>query len=108
MVRADREHVTAALEELIANAHHAGDAHPKIVVRREGRCGTIEVHDRGGGLQLDPERAFDPYVTTRPDGTGLGLATIRALIRANGGDVTLTPREGGGAVAAIHLPAVSA
>ena len=108
LVRADREHVTAALEELIANARNAGDPDPKIVVRRVGRHGLIEVHDRGTGLQLDPARAFDPYVTTRPDGTGLGLPTIRALIRANGGDVTLTHREGGGAVAAIHLPAVSA
>jgi len=108
MVRADREHVTAALEELIANAVYAGDPHPAIVVRRVGRLGTLEVHDRGSGLQIDVARAFDPYVTTRPDGTGLGLPTIRALIRANGGDVTLTPRAGGGAVAAIHLPAVDA
>jgi signal transduction histidine kinase len=108
MVRADREHVTAALEELIANARNAGDPDPKIVVRRMGRYGTIEVHDRGTGLQIEVARAFDPYMTTRPDGTGLGLPTIRALIRANGGDVTLNSREGGGAVAAILLPAVSA
>ena len=108
MVRADREHVTAALEELLANARNAGDPAPKIVVRRTGHVGTIEVHDRGTGLTIDVARAFDPYVTTRPDGTGLGLPTIRALIRANGGDVTLNPRQGGGTVAAIHLPAVSA
>lgn len=105
IVRADREHVTAALEELVANAHHAGDDRPQLLVRRQGRHGIVEVRDRGTGLELDPARAFDPYVTTRPDGTGLGLPTIRALIRANGGDVTLTRREGGGCIAAIVLPA---
>jgi signal transduction histidine kinase len=107
VVKADREHVTAAIEELVANAHHAGEGHPRIVVKRQGRSAVIEVRDRGAGLQLDASRAFDPYVTTRPDGTGLGLPTIRALIRANGGDVTLASREGGGCVATVELPAVS-
>jgi signal transduction histidine kinase len=66
---------------------------------------VVEVRDRGRGLAIDAERAFDPYVTTRPEGTGLGLATVRALARANGGDITLAARKGGGCVARLALPA---
>ncbi|HQR68071.1 MAG TPA: ATP-binding protein, partial [Thermoanaerobaculia bacterium] len=51
------------------------------------------------------ERAFGPYVTARPGGTGLGLPIVRALARAAGGDVTLAAREGGGCVARLALPA---
>lgn len=106
-VRADREHVVAAIEELVANARAAGPGEPEVVVSRRGARGVVEVRDRGGGLQIDAERAFEPYVTTRAAGTGLGLAIVRALIRANGGDVVLRDREGGGCVATITLPAVS-
>ncbi|MGZ8869180.1 MAG: ATP-binding protein, partial [Thermoanaerobaculia bacterium] len=62
------------------------------------------IRDRGPGLQIAADKAFDPYVTTRPDGAGLGLPTIAALIQANGGTVSLQNREGGGAVATITLP----
>lgn len=108
MVSADREHLTSAIEELIANARAAGDPDPRIVVTRRGRSGVIEVLDRGPGLQIAPERAFEPYVTTRPTGTGLGLAVVRGLIGANGGEVSIANRDGGGCVATITLPAVSA
>jgi signal transduction histidine kinase len=107
-VRADREHVTSAIEELVANARALDAEHePEVVISRRGRHGVIEVRDRGPGLQVDAARAFEPYVTTRANGTGLGLAAVRGLIRANGGDITLANREGGGCVATIILPAVS-
>lgn len=104
--RADREHVMAAVEELVANAVHAGDARPEVAVRQAGRTAVVEVRDRGTGLQIESGRAFEPYVTTRADGTGLGLPTVRALIRANGGDIALSARAGGGCVATLTLPAV--
>jgi signal transduction histidine kinase len=106
-VRADREHVTSAIEELVANARAFDAREPEITVSRRGRHGIVEVRDRGPGLEIDAERAFEPYVTTRPNGTGLGLPAIRSLMRANGGDVTLGDREGGGCVATIVLPAVT-
>jgi len=108
LARADREHVTSAIEELVANARAFDDSAPDVVVSRRGRHALIEVFDRGAGLQIDADRAFEPYVTTRANGTGLGLPAIRALIRANGGDVTLADRDGGGCVATIILPAVAA
>jgi signal transduction histidine kinase len=103
-VQADREHVIAAIEELLTNARAFDDHRPEIGLLRRGRNAVIEIRDRGPGLQIAPDKAFDPYVTTRPDGAGLGLPTIAALIQANGGTVALQNREGGGAVATITLP----
>lgn len=108
-VHADREHVTSAIEELVANARAIdGEREPEVVVSRRGRQAVVEVRDRGPGLQIEAVRAFEPYVTTRANGTGLGLPAVRSLIRANGGDITIANREGGGCLASIILPAVSA
>lgn len=101
----DAGHAREILEELIANARvHDATGEVRLAVRREGERSLAEVLDRGPGLSVDPEKAFDPYVTTRPGGTGLGLPIVRALARAAGGDVTLAAREGGGCVARLVLP----
>jgi len=103
---ADEEHVESVVEELLANARAFDpEGELDVEVRRAGRQAVVEVSDRGPGLAVEPERAFDPYVTTRPEGTGLGLAIVRALARASGGDVTLAPRRGGGTVARLSVPA---
>jgi len=102
----DPGHAQEILEELVANARaHDASGDVRLAVRAEGGRSVVEVLDRGAGLSVDPERAFDPYVTTRPGGSGLGLPTVRALARASGGDVTLAPREGGGCAARLVLRA---
>ena len=105
MALGDRGHALEIAEELIANAraHDASGEITLAVLRRAGRS-LLEVLDRGPGLAVDAEKAFDPYVTTRPGGTGLGLPLVRTLARASGGDVTLAAREGGGCVARLSLP----
>ncbi|MEW6366867.1 MAG: HAMP domain-containing sensor histidine kinase [Acidobacteriota bacterium] len=103
---ADREHAEGILEELVANARAFDpDGVIEIALRGGGVRVIAEVGDRGPGLSIDSERAFDPYVTTRPEGTGLGLAIVRALARANRGDVSLRARAGGGSTARLSLPA---
>jgi signal transduction histidine kinase len=105
MAVGDRGHALEIVEELIANARaHDASGEITLAVRAEGGRALLEVCDRGSGLAVDPEGAFDPYVTTRPGGTGLGLPLVRALARASGGDVTLTARGGGGCVARLSLP----
>ncbi len=102
---ADRDHVESILEELLANARAADPGGTlEVAVRREGRRAVTEVMDRGAGLSVPAERAFEPYVTTRPEGTGLGLAIVGALAAANGGTVALAARPGGGCVARLELP----
>lgn len=102
---ADRSHVADVLDELLANARaHDPAGEIEIAVGTGGGALWAEVRDRGPGLSVEAARAFDPYVTSRPGGTGLGLPTVRALARTNGGDVTLEPRAGGGAAARLSLP----
>ena len=68
----------------------------------------IAVVDRGPGPGAAPERHFEPYVTARADGTGLGLPIARTLAEANGGSLTLHEAPGGGCEAVLLLPASGA
>jgi nitrogen fixation/metabolism regulation signal transduction histidine kinase len=65
----------------------------------------LRIADSGGGF---PEgiiqRAFEPYVTTKPRGTGLGLAIVKKIIDEHHGTIELANRAGGGAEVTIVLP----
>lgn len=65
----------------------------------------VRIADRGPGIRpSDRERIFQPYVTTKKDGTGLGLALVRQTIEAHGGKVMVEENPGGGAVFVFRLP----
>ena len=74
-----------------------------VVVAPDGRGARISVMDRGPGV-TDVERAFVAGHTTKEKGSGLGLTVSRLVARQHGGEVTLAPRDGGGAVATLQLP----
>ena len=104
-VLCDREQLEAMVEELLANARALDpEGEIEVGVAVAGGRAVVEVRDRGPGLAMSTDEAFSPYVTTRPDGTGLGLAIVRSLAAANGGQVSLAARSGGGCVAALVLP----
>lgn len=66
---------------------------------------TIRITDNGVGLPADRTRLFEPYVTMKPQGTGLGLPIVKKIIEEHGGSLALTDApEGGGAMAEIRLP----
>jgi two-component system sensor histidine kinase MprB len=75
--------------------------------------GTVEVADRGPGVApAERERVFDRFyratsVRTLP-GSGLGLSIVAQIATLHGGTVSLDPREGGGTVARLVLPATRA
>lgn len=72
----------------------------------DGRHVRIEVGDDGHGIDVEhANRLFDPYFTTRREagGNGLGLAIVRRIVEAQGGDVRAMPRERG-ALFVVLLP----
>lgn len=104
-VRADARKLKQVVINLVQNAFDVtspGGA-VDVVVGPHGRGARISVMDRGPGVK-DPDRAFEPGVTSKDTGSGLGLTIARLLARQHGGDVRLSAREGGGTVAELTLP----
>jgi PAS domain S-box-containing protein len=66
----------------------------------------ISVSDSGIGLPVDQaERIFDAFVTTKPQGTGMGLSISRRIIESHGGRLSASPNAGRGAIFQFTLPA---
>ncbi|MBO6885303.1 MAG: two-component sensor histidine kinase, partial [Marivita sp.] len=111
-VRAEirRTAMRRALRNLMENAQRYG-AGARATVRETARAAEILIEDEGPGIPEDDlEKVFDPFTrleTSRSretGGIGLGLPIARSILRAHGGDVTLTNRTSGGLRATIHLP----
>jgi signal transduction histidine kinase len=65
----------------------------------------VEVRDTGVGIdQADLPKLFEPFFTTRPSGTGLGLSTSQALVRQHGGAISVESELGKGTVVTILIP----
>ncbi len=109
-VAGNRDAIKGALSNLIDNARQAcdPDARIELGVERSGDRVCLTVTDNGHGI--DPKiraRLFEPFFTTRPQGTGLGLAVVRAVAKAHGGEV-LVDSGPTGSTFALCLPAVGA
>lgn len=110
-ILAQPQAIRRCVANLLENARRYGGTDIDLRVRDEGDNVEIRVEDRGPGIPAaDIERVFEPYVRLEASrarhtgGTGLGLAIARAIARANGGDITLEPRIGGGLAAVLRLP----
>jgi nitrogen fixation/metabolism regulation signal transduction histidine kinase len=104
---ADPVLLSRALSNLLLNAREAGgDSDPiEMLVRTDATYVTFEVLDRGSGIPEELKgRLFEPYVSTKRRGSGLGLSLIRDIARQHHGDVALDNRPGGGARAVLILP----
>lgn len=108
-LRADSDLIEQALINLLKNALEAVRGRPGAAVRlgvavAEGHV-VLTVEDNGPGLpQGDPERAFVPFFTTKPGGSGVGLTLARQIAVAHGGRLEHTERPGGGAVFRLWIP----
>jgi signal transduction histidine kinase len=102
----DAEAMRRALINLLRNAIQASPPGGRVeIVVDDGEEAIIRIKDQGPGI--DPALAgqvFDPFVTGRPSGTGLGLALVRRVIEEHEGTVSLESLPYGGAEALIRLP----
>jgi signal transduction histidine kinase len=76
-----------------------------VSITQEGRSLRIGIQDQGSGVQEElREKLFDPFVSGREGGTGLGLALSRSLAQAHGGDLTLESSSSEGSEFRLTLP----
>jgi signal transduction histidine kinase len=107
-VMLDRGRFKQALLNVLVNASEAMPAGGSVTVVSEfdGADGVrVDICDTGAGV--DPavlNRVFDPFVSTKPDGVGLGLVNVKAVVEGHGGRIRLEPREPTGTCASITLP----
>jgi signal transduction histidine kinase len=104
------EPLRRAFANLLRNAAEAMRGHGAIdvAVTRDGRGGgvVVTIADHGPGIPDDlRQRVFEPYFTTKQDGTGLGLALVRQTVEAHSGTITVGETPGGGATFSIVLSA---
>jgi signal transduction histidine kinase len=96
-----------AFANLLRNAAEAmgGRGAIDVTVAGDGSGIAVTIADHGPGIPDDlHQRVFEPYFTTKTDGTGLGLALVRQTLEAHRGTIALTATPGGGATFAIVFP----
>jgi PAS domain S-box-containing protein len=109
LVDLDRIGIQQVLMNLIRNALEAmdGRAAPELTLSTRSTPESVEVSVADTGPGLDPsvrERLFQPFVTTKGAGMGIGLSICRKIIEAHGGRLWAENRTGGGAIFRFALP----
>jgi two-component system sensor histidine kinase FlrB len=107
-VRGDLAALTTAVQSLVVNAIdvvRGESADITLSVRIEDEWVCLVVADKGPGIESDlHEKIFEPFYTSRAQGTGLGLAVTRAVVQAHHGKVTLISTLGVGSEFCLWLP----
>lgn len=108
----DPEQLKEVLVNLLSNSMEALDGPGQVYIAESegfiepmGRVAIISVADSGPGVpEQERERVFEPFHTTKEEGTGLGLPIARRIVTEHGGTLSLTQAKGGGAKFTITLP----
>jgi signal transduction histidine kinase len=116
LANVDREAVSRAIRNLLDNAvkYSPDSRHIEVTVTHETERVAIAVRDHGLGIPAGEQRAiFDRFVrgaestSRRIQGTGIGLAMVREIVRAHGGQVQVRSQPGEGSVFTMTIPEVS-
>jgi len=103
-----------ATQVILALLHNAVEATPpggriRLGAQADGEQVALRVSDSGPGIPADlRDKVFEPFFSTRADGTGLGLAVARQIAEAHGGSLRAGTPAGGGAEFTLRLPVAAA
>src|SRR5881392_2050343 len=109
LLRLDRGQMKQAFYNVIKNSLEAMKRHGTLRIRtdRDDTHVIVTFVDTGGGMSTENlSRAFEPYFTTKPSGTGLGLLIVRGIVREHGGELSIESTQGKGLTLTIRLPYV--
>lgn len=110
----DKVQIQQVLVNLMRNAAEAMEETPRreLTITTEAIQDAqveITVADTGPGIPDEvAQRLFQPFVTTKSGGMGIGLAISRSIVEAHGGQLTMTPNKDGGTIFQFRLPAAPA
>jgi PAS domain S-box-containing protein len=115
-VEVDGGQINQVLNNLLINAVQAMPVGGTVTVSARNENGEnetdcfvrISIRDTGSGIPADIlPRIFDPYFSTKSEGTGLGLASVYSIIARHGGSITVSSEPGCGTEFKLRLPAVT-
>ena len=107
-MNADAEQLRKVLLNLVLNAFdavgHNGSVTMEVSPQSNGEA-LLQVADTGPGIpESIRERLFEPFVSSKESGTGLGLTICRRIVEQHGGTIDAANRPEGGAMFSIRLP----
>ncbi|MDD2337063.1 MAG: PAS domain S-box protein [Geobacteraceae bacterium] len=120
-IEADSGQINQALHNVLINAIQAMPGGGKVTISAgnvtfdadnacllsAGHYIRISIEDCGCGIPLEYlDKIFDPYFTTKPDGTGLGLSSVYSIVKRHGGAVEASSTAGAGSCVTLFLPAL--
>ena len=107
VLQIDRDQMKQAFYNVIKNSLQAMKRRGTLHIRtdRDDTHVLISFMDTGSGMSAENlGRVFEPYFTTKPSGTGLGLLIVRRIVREHGGELSIESSEGKGLTLTIRLP----
>lgn len=106
-VEGDRERLRQVFTNILLNAVQAmaGRGTLSLSSHFDERDVQITIEDTGPGISDDIRgKIFNPFFTTKSNGTGLGLSVSYGILQAHGGSIEVSPAKGQGAIFRVHLP----
>jgi len=107
LLQLDRDQMKQAFYNVIKNSLEAMKRHGTLRIHTDldDTHVLIRFVDTGGGMSAENlSRVFEPYFTTKPAGTGLGLLIVRRIVREHGGELSIESEKGKGLTLTIRLP----
>jgi two-component system, sporulation sensor kinase E len=107
LLQLDRDQMKQAFYNVIKNSLEAMQRHGTLRIQTDMDDTHVLIRfvDTGRGMSAENlSRVFEPYFTTKPSGTGLGLLIVRRIIREHGGELSIESGQGKGLTVTIRLP----